>query len=128
EITAEAERRREIVRQRERQEHAKVRRLERLREATDEHRRLREFVVTLREAIGIVDVNTELGRWLTWADEHVQRLDPLEPFRNPHATLRLYHLTTGDRVQKILKDGFVDRDPESDDDKEMPASVTLFGV
>jgi hypothetical protein len=126
ELEAEAERRREIARRKERQENARVRQFDGLRKATDEHRQLKDFVAMLRGTVGAVDPDTELGRWLAWADERVTRLDPLEPFRNPQSKLRLYHLTTGDRAQKILTDGFADRDPEYGDDKELPARVTLF--
>lgn len=119
------ERQREAAKQRARQERAKVRRLERLREATNEHQRLREFVAQLHEVVGTVDPDTELGRWLSWADDHVDRLDPLTPFRKPSPTIRLYYLTNGYAVPKILEAGFTDRDPEHDEDKELPASVTL---
>jgi hypothetical protein len=121
----ELERRREEARQRERQERARVRRLERLLEASNDHRRLREFVAQLHEFVGAVDQDTEMGRWLSWADDHVQRLDPLTPFREPSATIRLYYLTTRYAVPKILEAGFTDRDPEHGEDKELPASVPL---
>lgn len=118
----ELERQREVVRQRARQELAKIRRLERLREATNEHQRLREFVAQLHEVVGTVDLDTELGRWLSWADDHVHRLDPLTPFRKPSPTIRLYYLTSGYAVTKILQAGFTDRDPEQGEDKELPTS------
>lgn len=124
----ELERQREAARQRARQERAKVRRLERLREATIEHQRLREFVAQLHEVVGAVDPDTELGRWLSWADDHVRRLDPLTPFREPNATIRLYYLTSNYAVPKILEAGFTDSDPEHGEDKELPASVTLTDV
>ena len=66
-----------------------------------------------------------MARWLSWADDHVRRLDPLAPFRKPSATIRLYYLTSGYAVPKILEGGFTDRDPEHGEDKELPASVTL---
>lgn len=121
----ELERKREAARQCARQERAKVRRLERLREATDEHQRLREFVAHLHDVMGTTDPNTELGGWLSWADAYVRRVDPLTPFREPSPTIRLYYLTSGHAVPKILEAGFTDRDPEDGDDKEFPASVTL---
>lgn len=124
----ELERQRETARQRARQERAKVRRLERLREATYEHQRLREFVAQLHEVVGTVDPDTELGRWLSWAADHVRRLDPLTPFREPSATIRLYYLTSGYAVPKVLEAGFTDTDPEHGEDKELPASVTLTDV
>ncbi len=121
----ELERQREAVRQRARQQRAKVRRLERLREATNEHQRLHEFVAHLHDVVGTVDPDTELGRWLSWANDHVRRLDPLAPFQEPNATIRLYYLTSRYAVPKILEGGFTDRDPEHGEDKELPASVTL---
>lgn len=121
----ELERQRVAARQRARQERAKVRRLERLREATDEHQRLREFVAHLHEVVGTVDSDTELGRWLSWADDHVRRLDPLTPFREPSPTIRLYYLTSGYAIPNILEAGFTDREPDHGEDKELPASVTL---
>ncbi|MGE4056452.1 MAG: hypothetical protein AB7F99_16815, partial [Vicinamibacterales bacterium] len=63
----ELERQREVARQLARQERARIRRLERLRDATSEHHRLREFVAQLHEALGVVDPDTEMGRWLSWA-------------------------------------------------------------
>jgi hypothetical protein len=124
----ELERQREAARQHARHERAKVRRLERLREATVEHQRLREFVAQLHEVVGAVDPDTELGRWLSWADDHVRRLDPLTPFREPSATIRVYYLTSGYAVPKILEAGFTDSDSEHGEDKELPASVTLTDV
>ena len=90
----ELERQREAARRRARQERAKVRRLERLREATDEHQRLQESVAHLHDVVGTMDPDTELGRWLSWADDCVRRLDPLTPFREPRPTIRLYYLTS----------------------------------
>ena len=124
----ELERQRKAARQRARQERAKVRRLERLREATREHQRLREFVAQLHEVVGTVGPDTELGRWLSWTDDHVRRLDPLTPFREPSSTIRLYYLTSGYAVSKILEAGFTDRDPEHGEDKALPASVALTDV
>lgn len=121
----ELERQREAARQRARQERARVRRLERLWEAANEHQRLRAFMAQLHDVVGSVDPDTELGRWLSWADGHVNRLDPLTPFREPSPTIRLYYLTSGYAVPKILETGFTDRDPEHGEDKELPASVTL---
>jgi hypothetical protein len=121
----ELERQREAARQRARQERARVRRLERLWEAANKHQRLRAFVAQLHDVAGSVDPDSELGRWLSWADSHVRRLDPLAPFREPSATIRLYYLTNGSAVSRILETGFTDRDPEYGEDKELPASVTL---
>ena len=112
----ELERQREAARQRARQELARVRRLERLREATNEYQRLREFVTQLHKVVGVVDEDTEMARWLSWADDHVRRLDPLGPFRKPSATIRLYNLTSGYAVPKIIEGGFTDRDPEHGED------------
>lgn len=124
----EAERQREIARQRQRLERARVRRLERLKTATDEHRQLRDFVSELHAMVGSVDLETEMGRWLAWADDHVRRLDPMTPFREPQAAIRLYYLTTGSAVPRILTEGLTDRDPEYGEDKELPASVILTDV
>jgi len=121
----ELERQREVARQDWRQERARIRRLERLREATGEHQRLHEFVVQLRDTIGDVDADSEIGRWLTWADDHVRRLDPLNPFRAPQATIRLYYLGSKYPVSKIMSEGFTDRDPESGEDEELPTGVAL---
>jgi len=121
----ELERQREIARQNWRQERARIRRLERLREANSEHQRLHDFVKQLRVTIGDVDADSEIGRWLTWADDHVRRLDPLRPFRAPQATIRLYYLGSKYPVSKIMTEGFTDRDPESGEDEELPAGVEL---
>lgn len=75
--------------------------------------------------MGTTDPDTELGRWLSWVDDYVRRLDPLTPFREPHLTIRLYYLTSGSAVPKILEAGFTDRDPDHGEDKELPAGVTL---
>jgi hypothetical protein len=76
--------------------------------------------------VGDVEQDSEMERWLSWADDHVQRLDPLTPFREPSATIRLYYLTSSYAVRKILEAGFTDRDPEHGEDKDLPASVTLI--
>jgi hypothetical protein len=82
----------------------------------------------LHAAAGTVDPDSELGRWLSWADGHVGRLDPLAPIRAPRSTIRLYYLTSRDAVPRILQAGFTDRDPGYGEDKELPASVSLTDV
>ena len=121
----ELERQREAARQRARQERARVPRLERLCEATNEHQRLRAFVDKLHDVVGSVAPDSELSRWLSWVDSHVSRLDPLTRFREPSPMIRLYYLTSRDVAPKIFEAGFTDRNPEYGEDKELPASVTL---
>src|SRR5262249_51453190 len=102
---AEIERQREAARQRYRQDRARIRRFERLREACSDHENLQAFLKQLRGSIGTVEPETEVARWLEWANEYVNQLDPLERFRNPAASLRLYHGTTNRTAEKISRQG-----------------------
>jgi len=71
------------TRQRYRQDRARIRRFERLRDACRDHQHLRAFLKQLRASIGHVEPETEVAQWLEWENGYVNQLDPLEQFRNP---------------------------------------------
>lgn len=122
----EIERQRETARQRLRQERARVRRFDRLKAACREHEDQLAFLEQLRSSTGTVEERSEIAQWLAWATDHLNRIDPLRPFRNPASSLRLYHGTTSRTAEEIGRGGFTDRDPEYGEDKERPASVVLL--
>lgn len=122
----EVARQREAARQLVQQERARARRFTRLKAACREHEDLRTFLEQVRSTVEPVEAQSELAQWLEWAAGYVNRVDPLRPFRNPSPVLRLYHGTTSRSAEAIVRSGFADRDPNRDEDKEMPACVTLF--
>jgi hypothetical protein len=122
----EIERQREVARQRFKQERARVRRFERLRAASREHDDLLAFLGQLQITVGEVDERSEIGRWLEWASGYLKRTDPLQPFRAPAESLRLYHGTSSRTADEIMRTGFMDRDVEYGEEKDLPASVVML--
>jgi hypothetical protein len=45
-------------------------------------------VADIHEAVGEVDAESELGKWLAWASEHVDRSDPLRHLRKRNGRAR----------------------------------------
>lgn len=122
----EIERQREADRQRFRQERARIRRFDRLKAACREHEDLLAFLQQLRSSIGAIEERSEIAQWLVWATGYVNQIDPLRPFRRPAPSLRLYHGTTSRTAEEIVRRGFIDRNPDYGEDKELPASVVLL--
>ena len=125
---AERARRQAIAKQRAREERARSKRLEQLFAAVNHHKQLMTFAAELRDAIGMVESGSELGRWLEWIDEYITDTDVLERFRNRHATLTLYYCASTYAADGIVKNGFEGRGPEHGEDQELPASVVLTDV
>jgi hypothetical protein len=125
---AERARRQAIAKQRAREERARTKRLEQLVAAVNHHKQLVTFAAELRDAIGVVEPRSELGRWLEWVDQYVEDADVLERFRNRQPTLTLYHCASTYAAEGIVKNGFDGRGPEPGEDQELPASVVLTDV
>jgi hypothetical protein len=124
----ERERRHAIVKQREREERARARRVEQLVAAVNHHKQLTTFAVELRDAVGEVEAESELSRWLEWVDEYVKDADVLGRFRNRQSTLTLYYCVSTYAAQGIVNKGFVGSGPEHGEDQELPSSVVLTDV
>jgi hypothetical protein len=85
-----------------REEQARVERLIRLEAVWTRNQKLRELVSALRQVLGEVETESELGKWLSWAETYANRSDPLNRFRARKAeTLTLYyHGYDSDRVAR----------------------------
>lgn len=127
---AEAERERELAKakQRARAQRDRIRRFEQMVDAALRRKQLLSFRAELRQAVGPVDADSELGQWLTWVDEHVDRVDVLTRFRNRQQTLTLYHCVSTYSLDHVLAHGFENAEPRSGEDQELPSSVTLTDV
>jgi hypothetical protein len=127
---AEVERERERANavQLEREELARIRRFEELAKGSMRHRRLTTFRDELRAAIGEVNPDSELGRWLHWIDGYLVEIDVLETFRKREPQLTLYHCASTYAVGSILKNGFENATPSYGEGKDLPASVAFTNV
>jgi len=124
----ERERERAKLKQRERARRDRIRRFEQAADAVLRHKQLLSFRDELRHAVGPVDVETELGQWLAWIDEHLNRLDVLTRFRNRQRTITLYHCVSTYSLDRVVAHGFENVEPQSGEDQEMPASVVMTDV
>lgn len=124
----ERERRQAIVKQRAREERARVKRLEQLVAAADDHGQLTAFAAELRDAVGDVEPSSELGLWLKWVDEYIDSTDVFRRFRDRQPSLTLYHCASTYEAAGIVQNGFQGREPVYGEDQELPASVVLTDV
>jgi hypothetical protein len=124
----ERERRQAIVKQQEREERARVKRLEQLVAAAEHHKRLTAFAAELRDAVGDVEPSSELGRWLKWIDEYIDGADVFSRYRDRQPSLTLYYCVSVYEADGIMKNGFQGKGPAYGEDQEMPASVVLTDV
>jgi len=124
----ERERRHAVAKQRAREARARVKRLEQLLAAVDHHKRLAQFATELRQAVGDVQLGSELARWLDWIDEQVEDTDVLRRFRDRQPTLTLYHCVPTYESERVITDGFKNRDPWHDDEQDLSSSVELTDV
>jgi hypothetical protein len=75
-----------------REEQGRVEQLERLSAMWERSQRLAGVVHELKNAIGEVEADSELGKWLSWAEDHVDAADPLRHIRaRTRGTLTLYY-------------------------------------
>jgi hypothetical protein len=124
----ERERRQALVKQRAREERARAKRLEQLVAAADHHKQLTVFAAELRDAVGDVEPSSELGRWLKWVDEYVDKANVLSRFRDRQPSLTLYHCVSVYEADGIVTNGFQGKAPAYGEDQELPASVVLTDV
>jgi hypothetical protein len=107
-----------------REEQGRVERLERLLEVWGRHNRLRELVATLRRAVGDVEAESEIGRWLHWASAHVDHTDPVRWCRQRTGrTLTLYYY--GYDRDYVQRDGFKEPEPVGYTQEKVKAGVEL---
>ena len=85
-----------------REEQGKTERLERLASVWRRNQELRQLVASVQAAVGDVEANSELGRWLIWAGDHVDTSDPLRHLRNRHgqSLTVYYHGWDHDRISE----------------------------
>jgi hypothetical protein len=105
-----------------REEQARIKRLERLANVRERHRRLSELVDEIQTAVGNVAGDSELGRWLAWATDHVKRSDPIASWRCRSAELvSLYYY--GYDHDRIPETGF--SEPETYGDQKVTPGIEL---
>jgi hypothetical protein len=107
-----------------REEQGRVERLERLLEGWERHNRLRELVATLRQAIGDVEAESEIGQWLDWASAHVDHTDPVRWCRQRSGrTLTLYYY--GHDRDYVQRDGFKEPEPVTYSSEKFKVGIEL---
>lgn len=124
----ERERERAVALQRQRRELARIKRLDDLADAIDRHRRLTACRDNIRAAVGPVDGNSELGRWLEWVDRYLESIDVLRTFRDRQATLTLYHCVSTWEADRVLRTGFADAPASYAQSEQCPSSVAFTDV
>lgn len=77
----EAERRRKARQKRRLEEEARIERFNNMVAHWRRTKERRTFLEQLREAVGAVETESQLGKWLAWAEAYVEGSDPLERFR-----------------------------------------------
>jgi hypothetical protein len=98
-------------------------RFERLAEVWRQNQELRQLVASIQAEVGSVETDSELGKWLAWANEYVQRSDPLRHLRNRGGrTLTVYY--HGWDRDRVPDQGF----SEPDDVPRFGQEKTQFGV
>jgi hypothetical protein len=100
-------RRLEEAERRWREEQARVERLLRLEDVWTRNQRLRELVARLREVLGDVAPDSELGNWLAWAEGYAERSDPLNRFRRSRDEMLTLYYYGYDR-DTVAKEGFTE--------------------
>jgi len=121
----EAERRRKEQLKEHRKAEARIEQFNTLVECWRNTQQRRAFLVELRAAIGSVDVDSELGRWLDWADHYIKVSDPLERFKNRGQLLKLYFCGYQHEIKKIKAEGFEDPEPSEYDRTKTPPGILL---
>jgi hypothetical protein len=92
-----------------REEKARVGRLERLLEMWRRNQELRTVVANLQKAVGEVEAESELGKWLAWASDYADKSDPLRRIRERNSKiLTLYY--HGYDHSRVASEGF--KEPE----------------
>jgi hypothetical protein len=90
-----------------REEQGRVERLERLGALWDRNQKLAALVQELRSALGDVDQDSELGRWVGWTMEHVEHSNPLRRYRERMGgALTLYYY--GYDRDRVPSEGFTE--------------------
>jgi hypothetical protein len=75
----------------------------------DEDEELRTVVTKLKECLGEVDGESELGKWIAWASDYAERSDPLRRIRDRNnKTLTLYY--HGYDHSRVASEGFTEPD------------------
>jgi hypothetical protein len=85
----------------------------------------RAFLATLRDTVGTIDSDSELARWLEWADAYVEGSDPLERFRSRAQNVKLYFSGYNHQIRKIKTDGFEDPDVSDHDRNKTESGIVL---
>jgi hypothetical protein len=83
-----------------REEEARMQRLEQLAKLWRRNQELRQLVASIQSSVGDVASDSELGKWLAWAEDHVEKSDPLRHFRkrSDRALTVYYHGWDHDRI------------------------------
>jgi hypothetical protein len=100
-----AERRRKERQKRRLEEEARIERFNGLVAYWRKTRERRAFLEQLRQAIGTVDAESPLGKWLVWAEAYGEGSDPLERLRTRKHTVKLYFSGYNYQIRQIKERG-----------------------
>ena len=108
-----------------REEQAKTERLLQLAAVSERHQRLRAVVADLQAAVGPVGPDTALGKWLSWANDHVNRSDPFARLKglDQEESLELYYY--GYDCDRLVEADFEEPDSEGWGGKEPKSGIKL---
>jgi hypothetical protein len=100
-------RREEDAERRWREEQGKMERLEQLATVWRRNQEVRRLLADVEAAVGDVNADSELRRWLAWASDHAEQSDPLRRFRerSPDGLTVYYH---GYDHEQIAQRGFTE--------------------
>ena len=101
----EAERQRKEAEAQRREEEARIAGFEHFVGACKRTADRRECLATLREAMGPIEPDGELGQWLEWAQEYTEQNDPAQRVRDREATICL-HYNGGFDGERVLSKSF----------------------
>jgi hypothetical protein len=123
-LREEAERRRKKRQKRRLEKEARIERFNSLVGYWRKTRERRAFLEHLRQAIGAVDAESPLAKWLIWAEAYVEGSDPLERFRTRKQTVKLYFSGYKYQIERIKEHGFEDSEPSDyQRDKYIPGII-----
>jgi hypothetical protein len=111
----EEERRQKEAAEKRREEEARISGFEHFVNAWERTESRRACLARIREAAGHVEADSELGRWLQWAERYVERSDPVRRVGERKKTVTL-HYAAGYNGDRVLLDGF-----------EEPADGRVYG-
>ena len=85
----------------------------------------RAFLANLRNTVGQVESDSELGQWFAWAEGFIEVTDVLGRFRELDEMLTLYYSGYSSDIARSRREGFKDPEAESDRSQRRLVGITL---